>query len=101
MGWHRWEGEDLILELRVQPRASRSEVQGPQGGRLRVRLTAPPVEGQANEALRRLLAEAFRVPLSAVSVERGQGGREKRVRVHAPRRLPSWTSCRPCGAPPP
>ncbi len=90
MPWHRWEGGDLVLELRVQPRASRDEVCGPHGERLRLRLTAPPVGGQANAHLCRFLASLFGVPPSAVRVERGLSGREKRVRIRAPRRLPAW-----------
>lgn len=101
MSWHRWEDGDLLLELRVQPRASRDEVIGPHGDRLRLRLTAPPVEGRANEHLRRFLAGLFGVPPSAVTVERGLSGREKRVRVRAPRRLPEWLPRPPRGPDPP
>ncbi len=77
----RREGEDLVLELRVQPRASRSAVEGLRGDRLRVRLQAPPVDGRANEALVALLAEIFDVPRSRVRIEHGTGGRDKRVRI--------------------
>jgi uncharacterized protein (TIGR00251 family) len=86
--WCRWDGEDLILELRVQPRASRDEIAGVHGGRLRVRLTAPPVDGKANERLRRLLGRAFGVGRTRVAIEAGAAGREKRVRIHHPARLP-------------
>jgi len=65
----------------VQPRASRTEVAGVLGDQLRVRLTAPPVDGAANEALVRFLAERLGVPRSAVRVVSGETGRSKVVAV--------------------
>jgi uncharacterized protein (TIGR00251 family) len=65
----------------VQPRASRTELAGPHGGALRVRLTAPPVDGAANEALVRFLAEQLDVPRSAVRLDAGATGRSKLVTV--------------------
>ena len=55
----RRDGRDLVLEVRVQPRASRSEFAGLHGDRVRVRLQAPPVDGRANAALVEFLAAAF------------------------------------------
>jgi uncharacterized protein (TIGR00251 family) len=86
--WHRWQGEDLMLSLRVQPRAKSDELVGPEGGHLKVRLTAPPVEGKANAHLRRFLAREFGVPRSRVELLAGAGGRLKRVCIRAPRKLP-------------
>jgi uncharacterized protein (TIGR00251 family) len=77
-----------VLRVRVQPRAGRDELAGVQGERLRVRLTAPPVEGRANAGLQRLLARAFGVGRGAVVIESGGTGREKRVRIRAPARMP-------------
>ncbi len=65
----------------MQPRASRDEVAGLQGEAVKVRVTAPPVEGEANEAVVRLLSRSLEVPRSAVSIARGQTGRRKRVRI--------------------
>jgi uncharacterized protein (TIGR00251 family) len=62
----------------VQPRASRPVV----GDRLRVAVVAPPVDGKANEAVVRTLAEALGVPRSSVKIVRGETGRRKTVRVH-------------------
>ncbi len=67
--------------MRVQPRASREGIAGVRGGALVVRLTAPPVGGEANAALVRLLARALRVPPYAVALVRGASAREKLVRV--------------------
>ena len=77
----RRDGADLVLELRVQPRASRSEIAGCHGERLRVRLQAPPVDGRANAALVEFVAATFGVPRSRVTIEHGHGGRDKRVRI--------------------
>ena len=67
--------------MRVQPRASRTEVVGPYGDAVRIRLTAPPVDGAANEALVEFRAERLEVPRSAVRIEGGASGRSKVVAV--------------------
>jgi uncharacterized protein (TIGR00251 family) len=69
------------LQLRIQPRASREEIVGVAGDAIRIRLTAPPVEGAANEALVRLLARRLEVARSAVEVISGLTGRDKLVAV--------------------
>jgi uncharacterized protein (TIGR00251 family) len=69
------------MRVRVQPRASRTEVAGPHGDVVRVRLTAAPVDGAANEALVRLLAERLEVPRSAVRILGGATSRSKVVEV--------------------
>jgi hypothetical protein len=79
----RRDGDDLLLDVRVQPRASRTEFAGAIGDRLRVRLQAPPVDGRANAALVEFLAEAFGVPRARVTIEHGLSGRDKRVRVRS------------------
>jgi uncharacterized protein len=71
----------LTLRVRVQPRASRDALAGEREGALVVRLTAPPVEGAANEALSRFLGKALGVAPSAVRVVRGTTGRHKVVSV--------------------
>lgn len=87
--WYRWQGEDLLLTLRLQPRASRDEIAGPYGDALKVRITAPPVDGKANAHLLRFLAELFDVAPSSVELLSGETGRDKRVRIARPRRLPA------------
>jgi hypothetical protein len=86
-GWYRWQDDSVILTLRVQPRAKRDEVAGTYGDALKVRITAPPVEGAANAHLVAWLAELFDVPRAHVSLESGETGRNKRVRIKTPRRL--------------
>jgi len=65
----------------VQPRASRDEIVGEYQDGLKIRLTAPPVDDRANEALRRLLAVRLKVPLAAVRIASGERGRTKRVEI--------------------
>lgn len=69
------------ISVRVQPRASKNEVRPQADGSFKVRLTAPPVDGAANEALIRFLADALGVAKSAVEIVSGQTSRDKVVRV--------------------
>ncbi len=70
-----------VLEILVQPRASRTRAAGEHGGRLKIQLAAPPVEGEANAALVLFLAGALGVRRSDVAILAGETGRRKRVRV--------------------
>jgi uncharacterized protein (TIGR00251 family) len=72
----------ITFEVRVAPRATRNRVVGIQEGALKVALTAPPVDGAANEALRKLLAKALGVAKSDVEILRGDHARIKVLRVH-------------------
>ena len=67
--------------VRVQPRASRDAVDGEWQGALKVRLTAPPVEGEANEALSEFLAGLLKIPKSAVRILSGERSRTKRLEL--------------------
>lgn len=80
LGWY-WQGTDLILVVRVQPRAARDELKVEADGRLRLRITAPPVGGKANEHLRVFLGRAFGVARTQVSVAGGERSRNKRIVV--------------------
>jgi hypothetical protein len=71
----------VTLRVRVQPRAARDQLGGTRGGALVVRLSAPPVEGQANAALLRLLARRLGLAPSALELLRGESGRDKLLRV--------------------
>jgi len=79
--WLREEAGGVALEVLVQPRASRTRVVGEHDGRLKVQLAAPPVDGEANQALVAFLAEALGVRKADVSIARGEAGRRKTVRV--------------------
>jgi uncharacterized protein (TIGR00251 family) len=78
-GWA--EMDESRLKVRVTPRATRDQIVGWREDTLRVRVTAPPVAGRANEALLRLLAAALGVPSGRLRLVRGQGSREKLIAV--------------------
>jgi uncharacterized protein (TIGR00251 family) len=86
--WH-WENGDLLLNIHVQPRASRDEIAGLHGDALKIRVTSPPVDGRANDHLLRFLAATFGVARGNVELLAGETGRRKRFRVRAPTRLPA------------
>ena len=73
--------DGVTLRVRVQPRASRDALGGEREGALVVRLSAPPVEGAANEALARFLGRTLGIAPSAVQVVRGATGRQKLVAI--------------------
>ncbi len=77
----REDKDGVTFRVRVQPRASRNQLAGVMDGALKVRLAAPPVEGEANEACLRFLAGLLGVPGKSVSLVSGHTGRNKTVRV--------------------
>src|SRR5512133_3881462 len=81
MPWVRDEAGGAVLELLVQPRASRTRVVGEHDGRLKIQLAAPPVEGEANAALVAFLADALSVKRADVALLAGETGRRKRVQI--------------------
>jgi uncharacterized protein len=86
--WHRWEGDDLLLWVKVQPKASRDGFAEVLDDAIKLRITAPPVDGKANAHLIAWLAKAFGVAKSAVNIDSGDSQRRKRLRIQQPRRLP-------------
>jgi len=76
---------EIEFRIRVTPRASRDALEGElddgQGGALKVRVTAPPADGRANDAVRRLLAQRLNVAVSAVRILAGEQSRTKRVAI--------------------
>jgi uncharacterized protein len=79
--WARESPEGAVLELLVQPRASRTRVVGEHDGRLKIQLAAPPVDGEANAALVAFLAASCKVKRGDVVLLAGETGRRKRVRI--------------------
>jgi uncharacterized protein (TIGR00251 family) len=71
----------VLLAVRVKPRSPSERIEGERAGRLLVSVTAPPVEGRANEAVCRLLANKLGVARGRVTVVSGSRGRDKLVRV--------------------
>ncbi|MGA7853682.1 MAG: DUF167 domain-containing protein [Candidatus Acidiferrales bacterium] len=91
------DGNAVGFRVRVQPRASRDAIAGEHDGALKVRLTAPPVKGRANDCLRRLLAEHLNVPVSAVRIVAGENDRNKRVSVAGVTRAQVLALCSSAG----
>ena len=81
--WCGTQGADLVLLLRVRPRAEPEGFAGVRAGRLQVRVSAAPVDGEANERLMRILARELAVPVSSLVLTRGVTSRDKDVLVRA------------------
>jgi hypothetical protein len=79
--WWRVDGDGIVLTVRVTAGARRSEVIEVASDRLRIRISAPAVEGKANAELKRFLAEVFGVRRSAISLVRGERTRDKTIRI--------------------
>lgn len=73
--------EGSVFEIRLQPRAAHNRISGVRGGVLCLRVTAPPVEGEANRAVLELLAEALGYPKTRLEIVTGQKGRNKSVLI--------------------
>ncbi|MGI2097912.1 DUF167 family protein YggU [Shewanella glacialipiscicola] len=80
---------DLLLNLYIQPKASRNQIVGLHGNELKVAITAPPIDGKANAHLSKYLAKAFKVPKSNIHIVKGELGRHKQIRVIDPKLIPS------------
>lgn len=80
--------EKLTLRLYIQPKASRDAIIGLHGDEVKIAITAPPVDGQANAHLVKFLAKQFRVPKSQVTIEKGETGRHKQIMIFEPQQIP-------------
>ena len=74
--------DGALLAVKLQPRASRNEIGEALGDELKIKVTAPPVDSAANEALIKLLAEKLKCPRSRVELIRGQTARHKTLKIH-------------------
>jgi uncharacterized protein (TIGR00251 family) len=79
--WFSKTATGYIIAVHAQPGAKRSEISGLHGGRLKVRIAAPPLEGRANEALIEFLAQRLGLPRSKLRVLKGLQGRAKLVEI--------------------
>lgn len=83
MSFYKWNDDDLHLFLRVQPKASKNEfaeiIEDPLGDRIKLRITAPPVDGKANKHLIKHLATVFKTPKSNIIIKSGKTGRNKNI----------------------
>ncbi len=86
--WYCCERDTLFLRVRIQPKAARTEIVGPLGDELKIRVTAPPIDGEANECLIGFLAKFCRVANSNVELLSGASSKNKLVSIQNPARLP-------------
>lgn len=98
---YQWKDEDLLLHCQLQPRSSRNEivgaVAGTYGDRLKICITAPPVDGKANKHLIATVAKWFGTTKMKVSIIRGEAGRQKTLLIEQPTLLPAKASIPPTG----
>lgn len=87
--FYHWRGADLILDCHLQPGAKQIGFAGQHGERLKIRISAPPVDGMANSMLIDFLASEFAVSKRQVSLLSGQQSRQKRLLIEAPQQLPA------------
>ena len=87
--FYHWRGADLVLDCHLQPGARQIGFAGQHGERLKIRISAPPVDGKANSMLLDFLAREFAVSKRQVSLISGQQSRQKRVLIEAPQQLPA------------
>jgi uncharacterized protein (TIGR00251 family) len=78
----RTHADGVLLSVKLQPRASTNEIGEPLGDELRIKVTAPPVDSAANEALVRLLAEKLDCPRNRVELVSGQTSRHKTIKIY-------------------
>lgn len=74
-------GGGLVLSIKVQPRARKTELAGLLGNELKVKVTAPPVDSAANEAVLEFIANQLGLPRRCVSLQRGQTSQHKQIRI--------------------
>ncbi len=79
--------KEIILKVYLQPKSSRNEIIGPFRDGIKIKVTAPPVEGKANETFIRFLAKELGISMSSIEILKGHRSREKIVRISSPKLL--------------
>jgi len=90
--FYSWNNATLQLRVYIQPKASRDEIVGLHIDYLKVRITAPPIEGKANAPLLKYLAKAFGVGRHQIEITAGKNCRHKQLRIQNSSRLPDGIS---------
>lgn len=85
---YSWQGENLILHCHFQPKAANDEIVGIHDGRLKIRITAPPVDGKANDHIIKWFSKIFKVPKNDIEILQGELGRQKILKINSPKMLP-------------
>ena len=87
--FYQWRGNTLLLTCQLQPNAAADKFAGLYSQRLKIRINAPPVDGKANARLIKFLSKQFGVAKSAITIERGELGRQKGLAIERPTQLPA------------
>jgi uncharacterized protein (TIGR00251 family) len=82
--WLKSHDKGTTIDIYVQPGSSRNEICGEHGGRLKIKITAPAREGEANEALIEFLSEVFKIPKKIIFLLKGESSRQKVILVELP-----------------
>jgi len=90
MAFYRWEGTDLILFIQVQPRASQTSIVGVHDDRLKLKISAAPVDGKANAEVCKILAKLFGIAKSKIIIQSGHTSRNKSIWIKSPPKLPDF-----------
>ena len=83
-----WQGDVLLLDLRIQPGAKSTNIAGLYGHRLKIRIAAPAIDGKANQHLVTYLSRMFKTRKSMIKITAGENSRNKRLKINAPQYLP-------------
>jgi uncharacterized protein (TIGR00251 family) len=84
-----YQDDILVIKLYIQPKASRDQIVGLHDEEVKIAVTAPPVDGQANAHLIKFLAKQFKVAKSQITIEKGETGRHKQIRIEQPQVIPA------------
>ena len=73
--------KEVVLKVYLQPKAKKNQIVGPYRDGIKVKVTAPPIQGKANEGLIQLFAKTLEIPASHIEIIRGHHSREKTLRI--------------------
>ncbi len=73
--------EDILLKVYLQPKSSRNEIRGPYRDGIKIKVTSPPIEGKANEALIKFLAKQLKISPASIEILKGHHSREKTLKI--------------------
>lgn len=101
MAFYQWQQHDLLINVRVQPKAANDALaeilqHETSAELIKIRITAPPVDGKANKHLIGFLSQCFKVPKSDITLLSGETGRNKKLLIKSPKSLPDGIE--PCPA---
>lgn len=94
---YQWQGHNLLLHCQLQPRSSRNEIIGVHGDRLKICITAPPVDGKANKHLIAITSKWFGTSKKKITIVRGETRQQKTLIIEQPSQLPAEAKIPPAG----